>query len=111
MVLYIGYNNGPNDGGGAQLMRMISLYCICRKFNIQYVHCPITSISHRALFSDIEHNQPGIVELFNSLLKPNQYCLLESDIPLGTTIVQLQEIFLPDFLKYRFLKLSVTLYV
>lgn len=100
MVLYVGYHNGPNDGGGAQLMRMISLYCICRKFNIQYIHCPITSISHRALFRKQEHNQPEIVGLFNALVAPNQYCILESDVPSDAENIKLQELFLTDFLNY-----------
>lgn len=100
MVLYVGYHNGPNDGGGAQLMRMISLYCICRKFKIQYAHCPITSINHVSFFRDINDDLDAMVKLFNSLLKPNEYCTLQSDIPIDAEIVKLQEIHLIDLLRY-----------
>jgi hypothetical protein len=100
MVLYVGYHNCPNDGGGNQIMRMISLYCICRKFKIQYAHCPITGINHVSFFRDIADDIDAMIKLFNSLLKPNKYCVLESDIPIDTEIIKLQEIHLIDLINY-----------
>jgi hypothetical protein len=87
MVLYIGYNNAPSDGGGAQLHRLIINYCIARAFNIQYVHKPITYIGYKGL-AHLEANRPDDPDSekgFNSVLHPTPFF---KEVPETARIVQ-----------------------
>lgn len=87
-MLYIGYNNLPSDGGGAQLQRTIMLYCMCRALNnaaVRYVYYPITGISSpglkRILDPSILSEGPSIESAFNSLIALDAHCMKASDLP------------------------------
>jgi hypothetical protein len=98
MVLYIGYNNGPSDGGCAQLHRICAIYCIARRYSVRYVHQPITYICCKGLVH-IQANQgidPAVEAGFNSLLQPNEHCWT---VPQGTrTIVVSGDLDVPKLL-------------
>jgi hypothetical protein len=98
MVLYIGYNNGPSDGGCAQLHRICAIYCIARRYRVRYVHQPITYICCKGLVH-IQANQgtdPAFEEGFNSLLQPNEHF---SEVPEGArTLVLSGDLDVPKLL-------------
>jgi hypothetical protein len=104
MSLYLGYNNGPSDGGGAQLHRIMNLYCIARGFGIQYVHFPITHIGYKGLYhleNNIEHDD--IIETtFNSFFTPpHTHCMDPSDLPATLQTVKISELTLQHIIEYK----------
>jgi hypothetical protein len=103
MSLYLGYDNGPSDGGGAQLHRIMNLYCIARGFSIKYVHFPITHIGYKGLYhleNNIEHDDV-IETTFNSFFTPNTYCIDPSDLPAAIQIIKIPELSLQHILEYK----------
>lgn len=43
------YNKELTDGFGSSLQRLISIYCICRKYNFKYIHTYFKDISYQGL--------------------------------------------------------------
>lgn len=101
-MLYLGYDNGPSDGGGAQLHRIMNLYCICRAFRLQYVHFPITGICYKGIHHfENNINDHGEVEAaFNAFLQPNEYVLFPTSLPADIREVKVGELSMEHILKY-----------
>jgi hypothetical protein len=100
-MLYLGYDNGPSDGGGAQLHRIMNLYCICRAFRIQYVHYPITHIGYKGLHH-LENNiedDDAIEAAFNAFLQLNEYTLLPTSLPADIREVKVNELSIEHILQ------------
>jgi hypothetical protein len=101
-MLYLGYDNGPSDGGGAQLHRIMNLYCICRAFRIQYVHYPITHIGYKGLHH-LENNiedDDAVEAAFNAFLQPNEHTLLPANLPVDLYEVKVGELAMEHILQY-----------
>lgn len=101
-MLYLGYDNGPSDGGGAQLHRIMNLYCICRAFRIQYVHYPITHIGYKGLHhleNNIEDDE-AVEAAFNAFLQPNEHTLLPTSLPADVREVKVGELSMEHILQY-----------
>ena len=101
-MLYLGYDNGPSDGGGAQLHRIMNLYCICRVFRLQYVHYPITGISYKGIHH-LENNieDHGEVEAaFSAFLQPNEHTLSPTDLPADIREVKVGELSMEHIIQY-----------
>ena len=43
------YDRDVVDGFGSSLQRLISIYCICRKYNLKYVHTFFKDISYQGI--------------------------------------------------------------
>ena len=50
-MLCLKYQPGHNDGFGAQYQRILGIYCICKAFNIHYIHTPFSDIEYQGLQS------------------------------------------------------------
>jgi len=50
-MLHIRYQPGHNDGFGAQYQRIIGIYCICKAYNIKYLHREFDDIEYQGLQS------------------------------------------------------------
>ena len=50
-MLHIRYQPGHNDGFGAQYQRIIGIYCICKAYNIKYLHRNFDDIEYQGLQS------------------------------------------------------------
>lgn len=103
MSLYIGYDNSPSDGGGAQLHRIMNLYCIARALRLQYVHFPITHIGYKGL-AHLENNVEDDEEVeraFNAFFTPNDHCILPSSLPSPLRTVKVSELTLQHILQYK----------
>ena len=98
MVLYMGYDNGPSDGGGAQLHRILVIYCICRGFNIKYVHLPITHIGYKGLAHLMANREddPEVERQFNGVLQVNAHC---HPVPEGVKVIIPEKELDPPMLK------------
>lgn len=69
-MLYITYNaNGADDGGGAQLLRIVSAYLLSKYYNIGYIHTPIINMTNYGL-SCLENKNNDVTQLerYNSLV-------------------------------------------
>jgi hypothetical protein len=103
MTLYLGYDNGPSDGGGAQLHRIMNLYCIARGFNLKYVHFPITHIGYKGLHhleNNLE-NDEAVEAAFNAFFTPNAHCMNPSDLPANIQTIKLPELSLQHIVEYK----------
>jgi hypothetical protein len=101
-MLYLGYDNGPSDGGGAQLHRIMNLYCICRAFHFQYVHYPITFIDNKGIHY-LENNikdDESFEAAFNSFLQLNEHVILPASLPADIREVKIGELAMEHILKY-----------
>jgi hypothetical protein len=101
-MLYLGYDNGPSDGGGAQLHRIMNLYCIARAFRIKYVHYPITHIGYKGLHH-LENNiedDDAVEAAFNRFLQLNEHCILPSDLPADIREVKPGELTMEHIAQY-----------
>jgi len=85
------YDRNVVDGFGSSLQRLISIYCICRKYNLKYIH---------TFFKDISYQ--GIQALQNNendkefVKKVNQKFYKKSDVDLAT-------------IKYKIIKKDISL--
>ena len=48
-MIILTYNNNKTDGFGSSLQRLISVYCICKKFNFKYLHTFFKDISYQGI--------------------------------------------------------------
>jgi hypothetical protein len=102
MSLYLGYDNVPSDGGGAQLHRIMNLYCIARGFNLKYVHFPITHIGYKGLHhleNNIEHDD-AVERAFNSFFTLNPHCIDVSNLPVPIQMVKHTDITFKEIVKF-----------
>lgn len=68
-MLWLTYNNeGLTDGAGAQLQRILSLYCVAKFYGVKYFHRGIQTLSYQGA-QCLENNSPqtGCEEKYNSL--------------------------------------------
>ena len=60
---------GFNDGFGAQLQRVLAVYCICQEYGYDYVHTPLADIEYQGLQSLLEQkNSKAFVADCNHML-------------------------------------------
>ena len=48
-MIILTYDVNETDGFGSSLQRLISIYCICKKFNFKYLHKDISYQGIKAL--------------------------------------------------------------
>lgn len=48
-MLYLTYYTGHNDGFGAQYQRILGIYSLCKKYNVQYYHTKLEDIEYQGL--------------------------------------------------------------
>ena len=85
-MLFLRYQPGHNDGFGAQYQRILGIYCICKAFDINYIHTPFSDIEYQGLQSLVVNcNSDKYVE------ECNRRILLKSDIDL-TSISDIKEV-------------------
>ena len=48
-MLYLTYYTGHNDGFGSQYQRILGIYCLCKKYNVQYYHTKLEDIEYQGL--------------------------------------------------------------
>lgn len=72
------YDRDVVDGFGSSLQRLISIYCICRKYNLKYVHTFFKDISYQGIKA-LEKNEND-KEFVN---KVNQKFYKKSDVDLA----------------------------
>jgi len=69
---------GFNDGFGAQLQRVLAVYCICREYGFDYVHTPLEDIEYQGLRSLLSgNNSAAFVAECNERIRTH----LPSDVP------------------------------
>ena len=111
MPLYLTYDNTSlADGYGAQLLRIIGIYSLAKKFHLKYLHSPIVET-----IEELSHKISNQSELDLLTSKVNKVFQLPSDITLGDfdktiTVKSLGfKYFLLQVFKYRFSKKHVLL--
>ena len=77
-MLHIRYKPGHNDGFGAQYQRIIGIYCICKAYNIKYLHCPFSDIEYQGLQS-LASNANSIAFVHECNQRVNIETIAESD--------------------------------
>ena len=111
MPLHLTYDNTSlTDGYGAQLLRIIGVYSLAKRFHLKYVHSPIVET-----IEELSHKISNQKELDVLISKVNNVFQLPSDINPGKfdktiTVRSLGfKYFLMQVLKYRFSKKHVLL--
>lgn len=109
MTLYLTYDNQQlQDGYGAQLMRIIGIYSLAKKFRLHYVHSPILET-----VEELAHNINNLEELSLLTDQVNDFFALPSstDRKIFDEVVSVKSLgwkfFLKSILKYQFSKKNV----
>ena len=72
------FNNNELDGLGSSLQRLISVYCICRKYNFKYIHTYFKDISYQGIKA-LEKNENDK----NFVKKVNEKFYKKSDVDIS----------------------------
>jgi hypothetical protein len=82
-MLHIRYKPGHNDGFGAQYQRIIGIYCICKAYNIKYLHSPFADIEYQGLQSLASNtNSDAFVNECNHRINIETIADFDSNVPM-----------------------------
>jgi hypothetical protein len=87
--LYLTYNNESlTDGAGAQIQRIITLFMICLKHGIKYIHSPIHRITYQGLQNlERDAEEATLINKFNALFAlPSAECSYSNIYVLDTVL-------------------------
>jgi len=63
---------GHNDGFGAQLQRILGVYCICKEYNLKYFHTPMVDIGYQGVTAlQANKNSQQFVDECNNRFNPD----------------------------------------
>ena len=69
---------GHNDGFGAQLQRILGVYCICKEYNLKYFHTPMIDIGYQGVTAlQARKNSQNFVDECNSRFYPDSDISME----------------------------------
>lgn len=69
-MLYLTYYTGHNDGFGAQFQRILGIYSICKKYNIEYYHTKLEDIEYQGLKAlEKNENSKSFIEECNNRIE------------------------------------------
>ena len=71
-MLYLTYYTGHNDGFGAQYQRILGIYSLCKKYNLQYYHTKLQDIEYQGLKAlEKNANSKSFIEECNNRIEIN----------------------------------------